>query len=374
MYPISDAFRAALLDGHQIATQVVAYTSDVGIAGLRPRRVLSVLDGTVDVDATAAIRRRAQVTLVQADEETERLFGDATRLISPYGNEIWLYRGIVLSGVAELVPLGLFALSDVAADETRDGITIQADGYDRARRVARAKLTAPHTIAAGTNVATAIRSLIEAGVSGLAYSFATTAHTTPALTFDEGEDRWAVAQKLAASIGHELFFDANGVCILRSVPDPETDPVVWTFEEGEQATILAAGRRQSNEGAPNHWIVTGESSSAATPVRGEAKDTNPDSPTYYLGRYGDVVETYRTELATTTQQAQDIAAALLRSSLGLPEQVAFTTIVNPALDVGDVIQLTRSRLGIAARYVMQTLSIPLAASGVMGATVRSRRT
>lgn len=365
MYAISDAFRTALTRSHAVVTRAEVLDGGTVV------QTLAITGGSVTVDKTAAVRRSCSVELV--DPTGALVPADAADLLHPSsGNELRLWRGITLPTGDELVPLGVFRLMKPAISDTGDALTMRIDGMDRTRRVQRARFTDVYVIASGTNYATAIQTLLASRVPSLTFSFATTTRTTPQLVFEAGSDPWEAATSMATAIGYELFFDPAGTCVLRAEPDPSTDPVVWTYQEGADATVLSLDKDLDDEHTYNHVIVTGESSGNAAPVRAEARDDNASSPTYYLGDYGDVPYFYTSPLITTVAQAQDAADALLRRVLGVAEEVSFSAVVNPAHDAGDVMRITRARMRVDANYLLERVEVPLAATDAMSTTTRKR--
>lgn len=364
MFPISTDVATALRTSHRVALACEVYDSGMLAATLNPT------DGKVTVDAKNALRRRCDVTLV---DPTGTLTPErATDLLTPYGNELRLYRGVHLSTGPALIPLGVFGISDCDVDDDADELRIRLTGFDRSRRVRRARFPDVYAVPAGTNVATAIRDLIASRVPGLTYNLATTSATTPTLVFDAGDDPWKAATEMADSIGCDLFFDAQGVVTLRRRV-PSSSPA-WTFQEGPAATLLALGRKSSDEETYNHVVVTGETPENAAPVRAEAVDDDPTSPTYIGGDYGDVVRFYQSQFIRTVEQAQAAADGFLARSLGQTEQVGLSAIPQPALDVDDVVEVTRKRSKVSGLYVIDSLSIPLKFSGAMSVRMRERRT
>lgn len=369
MYPISDKFRAALTRSHKIATRVEVLSAGATIALLDD----VTISGAVTVEKQAAIRRRFQAKVVdRSGTLTPRV---ATDLLTPYGNEVRLWRGIDFQdGTAnELVPLGTFRLSRCEIVDA-DGVMIDLTGFDRSRTISRAKLTSPYTIAAGGDYSAAVHDLIDARMAGLVYHFASTTATTPDLAFLEGDDPWTHANDMATSFGAEVFLDPLGDPVLRPEPDPNSGQIDWSYVEGPTATILGVKRVLDDEKTVNGYIVTGETTSNAVPVRGEAWDDNPSSPTFRGGPYGEAPAFVRSPLVTTNDQATDMAAGLLRSTLGLSERVTHSALVNPAHDSGDIVAIRRAASGVDAVYVLDSFAIPLDQGAAMSATYRERRT
>lgn len=364
MRQVSPAFLAALPASHSIVVRADVLSGGLVVASL------PVTAGSVTIDRANAVRRRCQVTLSDPSL-TPR---SATDLLTPYGTELALYRGIRLPGGDELIPLGIFGLSKINISSGAAGLVITVDGYDRSRRVARSKITDVTVITAGTNVNTATQGLIAPAVPGLAYALAPTTAVTPLLVLQPADDRWAQAVALQQTIGRELYFDAAGVVVSSPVVDPTTSAPVASYTVGEGGTLLSAARDLIDEQTFNHVIVSGQTSSVTAPVRGEAMDLDPASPTYVNGPYGDVVNIVTSNAVTSGAQATAMAQAILLGALGLTEQVQLTAIVNPAHDVNDVVTITEPLSGTAAQYVLDSLTVPLAHSTPMTAVTRRRGT
>lgn len=363
------AFQAALLKSHTIVTR-----AEILYEGSVVRVLDEVIGGTVNVEATAAVRRRCSVRIVDSTGDLVPT-GTADDLY-PNGSEIRLYRGVRLSTGDELVPLGTFRIGRTKVIDTPGGLVIDVNGYDRARSVQRNRFIDPYSIASGANIGTAIQALITDRLPGTTYNFPTiSASTTAAFTFLEGEDPWRKATEMAESVGASLFFDPLGICTLR--PSSNTADVVASFTEGETATFLDVERDLDDEKTYNAVVATGEAPTSTAPVRAVAYDANPTSPTYYLGPYGLVPFFYSSPFIGTTTQAQDAANARLQKVIGATEAVRISIIPNPALDADDVVQIVRARSGVGGTgnpfFVVDDLAIPLEADRPMTIATRERR-
>lgn len=369
MRAASSQFLAAIQSSHRVATQIEVYDT-----GQLAATLTSVVDGSVTLDVTAAVRGRCDLTI--ADDGNMGLVPtSAADLLAPYGNEIKISRGITYSnGNSELIALGVFRIDDLQVDESGQGLTLRISGQDRAATMQDARFEDPYTVASGTNVATAIQDVISA-VSAYSFSLTATSLTTPQLVANEGDDRWAFAQNLAASIGHLLYFDGDGV--VRSVPiaapGSGTAPASQLVE-GDDGLLLSASRRWTRQGTYNRVIVTGENTGQGTPVRGVATDDTPTSPTYYYGRFGRVPLFVSSQFVSTSGQAQDAAEGMLAQQIGSTQTVSFGTVVNPTLEPNDVARITRARAGIDEDHVIDSLTIPLSAQGIMTGSTRAVRT
>jgi len=109
----------------------------------------------------------------------------------------------------------------------------------------------------------------------------------------------------------------------------------------------------------NGVIATGEGPEIATPVRAEAWDDDPTSPTYRYGLFGQVPYLYSSSLLTTQAKAQAAADAKLAQLLGKSTSLSWSQIVHPGLAPLDVVEVetvvsrtvTRPRPGTPATLV-----------------------
>lgn len=371
MLSVSAAFTSALSASHTVASR-----ADVCTTAGQVLATLDVVGGSVTADETAAVRRTCSATIIdRAGTLVPYTAGDLLHPAS--GNELRLYRGVrYADGTEETVPLGVFRLSRPRISDSVDGLTIDVQGYDRAKRIQRSRWVDPYMIPSGTNVATAVQALLDDRWGpGLTYSLMTTTRTTPAVTFgvERDNDPWKDAQSLAAAIGAELFFGPAGQVVMRPIPDAATSPPVASFVEGAGSTMVSVTRDLDEDRTYNGVIVVGEGTGTPVPVRYDAWDANPYSPTYYLGPYGKVPYFLTSSLITTQAQAQEAAEGQLRRVLGTFEQVTVEAIPQPALEPGDVVRITRARSVIDGLNVIARTTCPLGPDGTMQVSCRQQR-
>jgi hypothetical protein len=363
MRSVSDAFIAAARESHTIVTRV-----EVLAAGAIVLELDSVTAGEVTLDQTAATRGRCDLTVI--DDGTLGLVPTTPDdPLTPYGNELRIWRGIDLPAGPELISLGIFRIEEVAIEDTAAGLQLQISGQDRSARIIDARLEEPYQVAAGTNYETAISDVLISAWPDIEVDLTPTTRTTPQLIANEGDDRWAFAQALATAIGHVLYFDGNGVAVTRPVTNGGAP--VLSIAEGDDGVLVTAQRRWHRQGTYNRVIATGENTGDAAPARGVATDSNPLSPTYYHGQYGRVPRFYSSPFITTDAQASDAAEAILSQELGTTQQVAFGAVTNPALEPSDIVTITRERSGIDEEHVIDQLTIPLLATEAMNGRTRA---
>lgn len=377
MWPVTDAFREALTRSHTLAYKIeILETTADGLDSVLATLTEVTVSGTINVEKRAAVRRRAKLKIV--DVSGALVPADASDLLSPYGNEIRIWRGISAQDLDasedELVPLATLQISDVEIDDS-GGITIDVEGFDRSQAVADARFTEPYVIASGTNLATAIQAGIQSRIAlaDSRFNFASTSYTTPATVFTEQKNPWESFTKLAEAAGMELFFNPMGDAMLRAEPSLDAGAVVWTYAEGAEATLLKVNKKMTRRHIYNGVIATGEGPDNSAPVRAEAWDTDPSSPTYYLSpKFGRKPRWFSSPLMTTTDQCSDAASSMLRKSLGLSQELRFDAIVNPAHEEGDVVRLVRDDIGLDEIHLIDAFDLGLAPSDVLQARTRSQ--
>lgn len=358
MYSVSSTFLSTLLTGNMISVSKVIGT-EIG--------QLSFVDGSVTMDARRNITRTASVTFTAtASNSLNEIF---TYLMTP-GIEITIYRGLNISGTEELVPLGVFSTDEATIDRATGG-TISWSGSDRSKKISRAKFIDPYQITAGTSLATAGTALLQSRWSQVTTNFANVTETVTAqLVFEAGDnsDPWASARDLFADYGYDLNFDGLGTARAIPVGDPAQNSPIFDFGSGNTNLVISAESSGSFENVYNGVIASGEGSNVSTPIRAVVWDTNPSSPTYYLGGYGAVPLFYSSPLLTTTAICQAAATLLLALLKGRSETLKWPSIVNPALEPLDVVTLTIK--GTPWLVVLDSLTIPLQAQEPMTANAR----
>jgi hypothetical protein len=290
----------------------------------------------------------------------------------------------------ELVPLGVFRINSVTLTEETDGqVSIDVQGTDISANIAKNHWTSPTTVWTSkysvpvtpvdvtpenhyiaSTILEAIKLLINdrwpthSGVFGQPrFDFAGIQDqkiTSPivmgsrTISNSGSNSPWTDISALAAAIGGgigELFVNAEGAFQIIATPDPNAVSPVWDFMDGDNhqsgGLLTKVTRVLSDAKTVNYVIATGENSTAKTPVKAIATDSDPTSPTYYLGTFGRVVgyEPGR-KLLKTQAQVQNAADTYLSWFIGGDDSTTIEGVPNPCLDVNDVIRVRRKSLGI----------------------------
>jgi len=369
MYPVSANFLTRVRYSHVAPTRCEVWDSTVKLTELK------VISGSVSVDSRRDVRRTCSITVVDATGELTPT--TSFDILTPFGHELRLFRGVRLEdGTDEMVPLGIFVITNVTMKDSSDGLQIVVEGSDRSIKISRQKfIDNDFYIASGTAKETAITNLLTDRWADVQTQFFATNQTTPLMypTLDNDKDPWRSAVRIAESAGLDLFFDVDGIVKLRSIPDPDVETEVQTYEENDEAVLLNITRSLSVDDTFNGVIFTGEGSNLTLGVSGQAWDENAASATYRYGPFGEVPKFMSSPTVLTAEEANTAAAAELKKVLGATERIDWSQIVNPAHDVYDLIKIVRTLSGIDARVVLDSLTIPLSPDQTMNAIARVRR-
>lgn len=396
MWPVSSDFLDAVAGSHTAVSAATLGTYSTVEKVLTP----NLVGGSVTVERGRANRRTLTLDLVDVDGSlmpsgsSSSLNPLAGKIIRPYrgvafpggteqanlwdGVQLWdgdqLWDGTdITPDTTEMVPLGAFRITSVDPKDDEGGVQIQVEGVDLSWLLARAVWTSPWAISAGTSVTDAITAImsdragyVTVDVDGLSY-------TLPPLITGTGSqdnrDPWQVIQELGDTAGVDVFFDQTGILTYQSAPTVLANPRL-RYGPDDVRVVLAAERKFDADSAYNGVTVIGESVSNESPVKVSVWDQTPGSPTRLDGPYGNIPEIYQTGTITSTVQARTVAEQRLRHHLGVGVGLDWGMIVNPALDVNDIIQVERPNLNVAGQYVIDALTIPLSAREPM--TVRGR--
>jgi hypothetical protein len=360
MLSTSAAFDRAVREGGTISYQAQVQRVSVTTG--------EIIDSTGDLDVigspsinvdVAAAARRSLSSIVIADPDGSLAPVTASHKLAPFGTELVVAAGFVLpGGSVERVPLGVFRLTD--SEAAGDGAVVLS-GIDRSLVIAENRFEEPYVVAAGTNVVTAITDLAASRYPGLVVSADSSSATVPLSVFQEGDksgDPWQNMAQLAASAGLEAFIDAAGELRLRPVPDPTTDPPVFTYEPAADALYLSSSLRFESAGVFNVAVVSGEGTDVAAPVRARVAVTDPASP-IHPDTFGTRPVFLVTPLVTTQAQADTAAAALLARKAGGAEQLSFVAAPHPAHEGGDIVTVINDDLGVEVNVVLARFSMPV---------------
>lgn len=357
MWPVSQRFLDALTQSHVLATRV-----DVWRGGVKLETDIPIAGGSVSVDESSQVRRT--LSLEVADPSLDPVNTDS--LLTPFGSELHVRTGIRYpEGDTELVPVGVFGIESVSRGGV--GETTSVNATDRARAVAEYRLLRPLNIAADRPVVDYIAEIVHyVNASWDVYDLTNSSEYTNAVTVES--ERWDAIELLADSIGAEVFFDPEGVCIIREVPTDLTEESVWSVAAGDLGTLGDVATGINRERVYNGVVATGETQDETPPPTSFVYQKS--GPFRWGGPFGKVPRFYASPLLKTTNQTRLAAGTILARSTGYAQRITPTVIRNPALDVGDVITVVMPD-GTNHVQIVSKLSFSLG-SDEAGMTVETR--
>lgn len=373
MQPDPGGFVAAAINSGVYKMQPIV---TIFAQGSRLNYNLPVSSGTVTVDRNSANRRRANLTMevIPTVPPPTVLPLTPQSPSAPFGNEVSLQAVITnQEGASATVQMGIFAIATSTVEDATSDLTITLDCYDRSWVVSTRKFLAPYNVPAtpSKTFAAELVALLNTtwGATLPALQFNIQGNLAqvaivPSASYNEGSDPWSAAQDLAAAIGYELFFDVNGIVTALPIPVPSATPVGWTYFENVPNAPKVIKDTFTRDGIYNDFIISGTGTTNApgatsgsnAPIRAESSDTNPASPTFVGGVFGDVPSFGQSNLITSLAQAQSASLYALQASLSSAQQISTDVLPNPLFDIDDVVALNRLRLSMdPAKFVIDTI-------------------
>lgn len=359
-------------------TLAVAHAQQVVITcgaylGGAPIASLSICGGSITADAR---RSKLRDGTIQLSPDADRSSLDLYLLLCTPGLELVVSRGFVLAdGTTVMAAVGRFVVDEPTYHRAPGAVTVSATVSDLSERVSRNRWTDPYQVAAGTLLADAVNTILLNrwnGVTSGIDSALVPDTLGAAAVFATGDqsDPWADACGLATALGYSLSFDTSGVAQLIPAPDLMMTSPVFAFARGAAAIITEQDRVSLVDLQRNGVIATAEGSDVAVPLRGEAWDENPASPTFRYGPFGQAPMFYSSPLMTTQAQCDLAAATQLAACLGRSEQLTWSQVTHPGLEPLDVVTVELED-GSVNTYILDCLTIPLTVTDAMSAIARN---
>jgi hypothetical protein len=363
MRAVSQKFLAAVGESHRMASR--ARVLPPGYNGVTPplQNIIPIETGSVTFDVTAQIQ--GSVTLDTAQSWPV----NSQDLCTPYGNEVFLERGVVYGdGSAEWVSLGYYRINSVEQKLAPYG-ALTLTCQDRMAGLIDAKIISPITFAAGTTVISMIESLVTSVYPWVVIDYDSSLNTaTINVTQTTTDDRYGFIDSLVKSYGMIWYWDYRGYLYIHVPPSLNTP--VLTINSGRNGVLSTMDRTLDRQLMYNGCVASGQQAAATTPPIATVIDGNPSSPTYWYGQFGQVPQFYSSSFLTTTDQCTAAATALLLQSTGLPYEVDFGIVPNPALALWDPVTITYQGGTYSENHIIKQLIIGLSAKDLMTAKTR----
>ncbi len=347
MWPVSSLWAPALTGSHQIALTVEVWRGGVRLATTADNS-FQVSGGSVSATARNRVRRTATITVPESYYP-----GSASDLLTPYGTELRIWRGINYGSATETPPVFRGRIDTVDDRARYDGLAEIACS-DPGADLNDARFETPRAALAGISTTAEITGLlVETGATVLNET-SRDGTIGPGLSWDR--DRGQAVDDLATSIGVDVWAGPDGTWHITSPPTLD-QPAVWTLTDGANGTVVSDQRTVSRRGVYSTVVVVLERADGSTPSQVVVADTDPTSPTYVGGPFGRVPRFYRSPLIANNTQALLAGQALLQRSTGLTRTRQITCVPNPALEVGDRIDISVG--GQLEQHLVDSFELPL---------------
>lgn len=371
MLPVTADFVDALTGSFTATVRADAwYDDDLAAENIQ------ILDLTVNAERDRAVPTDVSVTFV-GDGDSLALSSWSSPL-APYGQVIQLRAGIEWTGGSEDVPLGWYRIDSADPSEwwasyqvesggktvtrwVRRGTQVGVQAADRMALIDDARFLVPESPASVASAKTEIVRLVRELVPVADLSHVVDQPIPASIAYQTS--RVEAVQALAAVLGCWARIDADGAFTLTSLT-PAVD-AVWTVtveDPGEQ--ILDWGHALDRSGLYNAVISSGTAEGGA-PVQGVATETA--GPLRWDGPFGRVPFEHSSPLITTATAAQtDADSRLARLIRERVAKVRVRCPANPALELGDTIDVALPDRALRGQVHAMTLRYPEA---VMDMTV-----
>jgi hypothetical protein len=350
-------YQATLPYPHRRKTFLDVYQEGVQIASLTD---LTFSDGSVRASLTSRVTRTASLTFSDSDFP-----GDVNAILSPYASVIKIRTGVQYpNGLWEVFPI--FTGRVFQPQRNADGtVTVRAD--DLAADVVAFRFEAPENTQFTDTVLGQIRRFITEAVPDAAFGTDTvTDLDVPDLTWEE--DRGQALDDLAEVAQGRWYVLGDGSFVVRQYPYTTTTPVA-VITDGPGGLVETADRTLTRDGVVNSVTVVAERIDGTDPIRVTSRNNDTGSPTMFGDRYGRVSKIIKIQTPLTSAAAQQLAVQQLATSTALAEQWSVRMVPDSTLEPGDT--ATLSYRGQSATQVIDSITYPLTASGLMSLETRS---
>lgn len=331
MHSVSAKFLDAIEFSYKTKTVIDVY---YGTLSSPIKRDIPVSDVTIKMDRNSDSRVSGSMVVVD---------DSLLKTLEPWGTEIVIRSGVSYpNGTEELVPMGVFRIDSDGWEERPESIPT-VEFYDRAQALIDTQTVQDQDLS-GKFVKGEMSNKLSFSLPGLGATI--TFHPDledvklPGGTIFSG-NHWDFIKLGAEAMGGEAYFDRSGNLQVGLIPAVTEETVeadaVWTVNVGTGGVLISANRGVTRAETYNGIGMYGAANSDGARPFAQVFDTNPKSPTFYGGPFGRKTLRMENESLTTAAQCENAARQQLKNLAGLSRTVGFTSLANPALDVGDIL-------------------------------------
>ena len=237
----------------------------------------------------------------------------------------------------------------------------------------RSQMSNPVVFEAGADIGAVVRQVLAEILAETDYEVPDTMCTVPGGTFQTGTDRSTAINELLESCGWELTATPEGLIITQPIPTSADVSGAERWAYGDGGIPVDAAVREWQRRTPEAWQVVGGSLRSADGIQIDVLvfDTDPSSEGFARpGTKGRTIGTSRLPFVTSTTQAATAAYAQLRRNGTGPGLITMQSIPNPALELGDLVELNLPDLRAVGTYRVLEYTMPIEVDGLMSVLLR----
>jgi len=364
-------YRAALALPHTVYTRVDVLSR----AGVVLQSDLPFIDGSVRATLNSRVARVLSLTV---DRSWFPLLAngavDTGGLLTPFGNRIKAYRGIVY-GDGSIIQFPVFYGRIEQVQMTRAG-NVSLSGNDLAADVVDAQFETPQSSVTTNSISTEFRRLVKGALPDAVFGTSDIVGTKIAPIAWQS-DRAQALDDMSATVAMTWYPLADGSFVQRLTPWTNPGQVAQvSFADGTNAapgasnTIADWTITVSRTGVYNSVVFASERQDGSAPVYAIVRDSSAISPTYFLGNFGRKPLLIQNQAALTQGQCVAAAQSNLRAATAITQTWDPVSIVPDAsLELGDLVDVAAE--GAASTQVISGFTLPLRETGDMSLSLRA---
>jgi hypothetical protein len=337
--------------------------------------------GTVKEDRTANIRRSIDVEIPLWDYEDNKIDTVDTIL------DVTAVAGTGEFG--DVIQLGRFRIDELKRTN-RGAMRLAGTSFES--YVVDARFPLPEYTPAGSNVKYELERLIAdampPGINPTIYAANTPTGVDALTAITNGvveqavhweRDRWEAVKALAEGQACEIYVDRNGSFVVEqqlnllhenNSNNPRNHPSSWEFLTGDEGMLIQLETTHTREGVYNGVLAAyrttdeDQGGPGARPLYWYlAVHDEPGSRLNWGGPFGKKVKFYESSLLGSLDKCQAVAEAELTRSILPDRKYSVTGVGNPYLEAGDVVTVDLLDDAGLERFLVDSVSVPLSASG-----------
>jgi hypothetical protein len=175
-------------------------------------------------------------------------------------------------------------------------------------------------------------------------------------------ERGDALDSLVTPMQAEWLCDMSGTFRLRPLPPVSAAAalVKWIIDSGDEGVLIDRVVTADRQNMFNQAVVSSEAigGSQVTTKTYELKQSE-DPVLYWGGPYGRIPRFYTGQNVRTSIAAQALAQTLVTDAKSALNSVSVQCVVNPKLQLGDVVRIFDGRTYLDALYFVQQIDLPL---------------